>query len=351
MNFLGGSLRVGRLFGIEIRAHFVFLFYIGYRVLSAAQGGGNWWFELLSLVGLFGIVLVHEFGHCFGARSVGGYADHILMWPLGGLAYADAPMRPWPQFVTVAAGPLVNVIFCLLSAGAIFAVTGGGVLPSINPLNPVPWILDFTPRMGAVMDKFWFMALFMFYEVNLMLLAFNMLPIYPFDGGQIFQCLLWPFLGLHRAMMIACQVGLAGCIILAWLGLRVEGMMMVCIAIFGGLTCWQRLQAIRRGWLIEEPSYEVHEGPSNDPRPWWRRILGLRVRRRPAGDANPNPGGWANRMARLETEENELDRLLRKVSSDGIHSLSYVERQRLERITRERQQRDRDIERGAPGGD
>ena len=82
----------------------------------------------------------------------------------------------------------------------------------------------------------WYLGLF--YSVNYFLLAFNLLPIYPMDGGQLFQCLLWPFLGLHRAMTIACQVGLIGCIGLGLWGISSGGGgMLLFIAMFGGFTC------------------------------------------------------------------------------------------------------------------
>ena len=44
--------------------------------------------------------------------------------------------------------------------------------------------------------------------------------------------------------------------------------------------------------------------------------------------------------------DEELDRILKKVSERGIQSLSYVERQMLERATRERQKREREFQRG-----
>ncbi len=329
MNFLGSSFRIGRLFGINIRVHVLFLIWVAFEMLDA---GRAWRTQLLFLGLLFGIVLLHEFGHCLGARAVRGHAENILMWPLGGLAYAQAPMRPWPQFVTVASGPLVNVILCLLSAGVIYALAG---LEARLPLNPIH---------GRIILPFdaptWLHYVGIFYLANLFILGFNLLPIYPLDGGQLFHALLWPLLGLQRASIVACQVGLVGCALLAMLGLRGDGKMLLFIAIFGGLTCWQRLQAARHGWLVEESRFETY-GPSGDPRPWWRRLLGIRSRPGrglSAGQSlNPNPGGWAARQTQLQRDEAELDRILKKVSEQGIHSLTYVERQTLERITRQRQ--------------
>ena len=49
------------------------------------------WIDAAIIIGLlFFSILVHEFGHCFAARSVGGEANEVLLWPLGGLAFADA---------------------------------------------------------------------------------------------------------------------------------------------------------------------------------------------------------------------------------------------------------------------
>ncbi len=354
MNFLGGSFRVARLFGIDIRVHVLFLLYIAFRVFDAVRAGaGSWQHELVFLGLLFGIVLAHEFGHCFGARAVGGYAENILMWPLGGLAYAHAPMRPWPQFVTVAAGPLVNVAFCLLSAAGIFALSGGTLLPGINPLEPGIHVVRAARLSEAILLRSeWLEYLLIFYHVNLFILGFNLLPIFPLDGGQLFQAIIWPFVGLQRATLIACQVGLVGCVIFGFLGLRGGGGgMLFFIAVFGGFICWQRLQAARHGLVVEDPSYgPYHYGPGRASRgSFWSRLFRSGQRSRPRDETlespNPNPGAWETRQAERAKEDAELDRILQKVSAQGIHSLSYVERQMLERITRERQRQEHEFQR------
>lgn len=341
MNFLGGSFRVGELFGITIRVHMLFLIWIGFQLF---QSQGGWTHELLFMGMLFGIVLVHEFGHCFGARLVGGSARNILIWPLGGLAYAQAPMRAWPQFVTVAAGPLVNVIFCVVSAMVLFAGSGGNFVPPV-----LPWLQ--TPLYERpFIEPAWFEYVYVFYYVNLWLLSFNLLPIFPLDGGQLFRTLLWPFFGLQQATVISCYAGLLGAAYFVFLwATGARGGMLVFIALFGGFTCWQMLQAARYGVLQEDSPYDSPYGPSHDPRPWWRRMFQLPSRSRstpvarPA--ANPNPGAWDKRQRVIEQEEAELDRILRKVSEQGMQSLSYVERQTLERITRERQSREQQFQR------
>jgi len=330
MSFLSGSLRVGTLFGIEIRVHVLFVLWIGYRLL---QQGSQWQYAALHLGLLFSIVLLHEFGHCFGARAVGGEARQILMWPLGGLAYASAPPRPWPQFVTVVAGPAVNVLICLMT-GVILYLTVP-VAFGLNPLGP-------TIQLGHGAPA-WAVYLAWVYDVSFFLLAFNLLPIYPLDGGQIAQTILWPFLGLRRSTILACYVGLAGCAGLGLLALRGGGGVLLFIALFGAMVCWQRLKAAQMGLLIEDfggPDYDYTPRPRRPA--LWSRLRGTRKRAGAAGAVfNPNPGGWEAQRAERERLEAEVDRILKKVSERGLHSLSYVERQTLERARRLREEEER----------
>ena len=59
---------------------------------------------------LFLIVTIHEFGHALACRQVGGQANQIVLWPLGGVAYVNPPQRPGATLWSIAAGPLVNVV-------------------------------------------------------------------------------------------------------------------------------------------------------------------------------------------------------------------------------------------------
>jgi hypothetical protein len=43
----------------------------------------------LEYCALFGVVLLHEFGHAFACRQTGGEADTIVLWPLGGIASSN----------------------------------------------------------------------------------------------------------------------------------------------------------------------------------------------------------------------------------------------------------------------
>jgi len=137
------SLPLMRIFGIAVRVHVIFLIYVVVQLAKSlvdppagAIRPGSFELVALDMVCLFGIVLVHEFGHCLACRRVGGDADEILMWPLGGLAYCR-PGQHWrAHFITAAGGPLVNVAIFAVLAPFFYLQTGewwGKAVP--NPLS------------------------------------------------------------------------------------------------------------------------------------------------------------------------------------------------------------------------
>lgn len=327
MDFLGGSVWIGRVFGINVRLHMLFLIWIGFQLFNADAA---WQEALLFIATLFGIVLLHEFGHCFGARAVGGWADEVLLWPLGGLAFAHAPMTPWAQFVTVAAGPAVNVVLCAISAVILIATTGDAGVVSVNPLS----------GFRGPVTTYWQLYVGLFYDINLWLFCFNMLPIFPMDGGQLLRTFLWPSLGLARATMIAAQLGLLGAILFGVWGIQRQSMILVAIAIFGGVTCWQHYQAARFGYLREDFSPRVIRPRRRSGGGLWAKLFGPKARIRYPTDPGPiELPRAAGRSPVPEEALDDVDRILKKVSEQGIQSLSYVERQALERATRAQRER------------
>ncbi len=255
-NFFLGSVSLGIWWDIEVRVHSSLLLLLLFRILldGGSQGLSN---VLISSFLLFTIILLHEFGHCFAARSVGGQAHQILMWPLGGLAYTSPPMRPWPRFVTVAGGPLVNVALCVISAALLAVMSHGQVSLPLNPLLP----------FGApsnISGESWFFImsnpivqwLFWIYSTSWMLLVFNLLPIYPLDGGGILQTMLWPKLGYYRSMEISCKIGMGGAILLGLFGLVSLNFWLMFLAYMGFTTCRNTLQYLP---ALAQQAYEEND--------------------------------------------------------------------------------------------
>src|SRR5207249_2373929 len=143
------SLPLGSVFGIRLRLHVLFPAVALAIVLRATftkdAPVGVWAPVTLLMALLFVSVLLHEFGHCFGARLVDGDAHEILIWPLGGLASIDVPHTPRANFLAAAAGPLVNLLLCLGTAAGLAALA---VRPPFNPFW-VPITYNTTGQIGC----------------------------------------------------------------------------------------------------------------------------------------------------------------------------------------------------------
>lgn len=240
-NLLFGSFSVGRWQGIHIRIHSSLLLLIAFNVLfSGMRGGRSFQDALVSSLLLFGIVLLHEFGHCFAARAVGGDAREVLLWPLGGLAFVETPRRPWPSFFATAGGPLVNVVICVVTGGLLLAMSGGQMSLPLNPLIPFggSTMLNESGLMlistSSIAYYLWWI-----FVTSWTLLFFNLLPIFPLDGGQMLQAALWPKMGYVRSMNLACSVGMGGAILMGLWGIASSNLWLLVLAFAGFTTCRQ----------------------------------------------------------------------------------------------------------------
>jgi Zn-dependent protease len=264
-NDIGGFLRrlffgefyLGTMWGIRVRIHATLLLLLVFRVLFAGPMGFQT--ALISSAILFGIILLHEFGHCFAARSVGGRGDDVLLWPLGGLAFVHTPQRPWPSFVGTAGGPLVNVVICLVCAAALRITSGEWMMG--NPL--APFLASMSIDLSGASFYLWWI-----YSTSLSLLLFNLLPIFPLDGGRLLQATLWSRLGYYRSMEIACITGMAGAVIMGLLSLGSLWMLFLWASCF--MTCYQTKMNLReladQAWEEERVYSGSYSGNSNPDR-------------------------------------------------------------------------------------
>ena len=91
-NPLGWSLKLFRFRGILVRIHIFTLVYMtGQIVGSISESSVGWIWAAIYMAWLFVLVLLHEFGHAFTCRAVGGESDRIVMAPFGGLAMVQPP--------------------------------------------------------------------------------------------------------------------------------------------------------------------------------------------------------------------------------------------------------------------
>ncbi len=249
-----GSLHLFRFSGIDVFLHWSW-FVVAIIEIGARQGRySNYAWSAVEYLALFVIVLLHEFGHAFACRSVGGQANRIMLWPLGGVAYVDPPQRPGATLWSLAAGPLVNVALAPIFAGAYFAAVSLGWEQS----NP-----DFYQLAYGVL---W---------IDIGLLVFNLLPIYPLDGGQILRSLLWFFVGKARSLAAATMIGFIGAGGLVILALYMHSTWTVLIAAYMLMNCWGGLKHARALMKIEKiPRRDGFACPECHTRPpigsYWR---------------------------------------------------------------------------------
>lgn len=171
--------------------HFSWFIIAAYQ-LSRPHGYESKIFPVYEYLALFGIVLLHEFGHALACRQTGGLANQIMLWPLGGVAFVSPPPRPGAELWSIAAGPLVNVaLLPVFEALRIFAQQADGPVDSPDVYR----------------------LIMMMRYINMGLLIFNLLPVYPLDGGQILRSLLWFPLGRIRSLQVASALGITGAII------------------------------------------------------------------------------------------------------------------------------------------
>lgn len=306
--------------GIRVRLHLFFLVYIAAQVLVsfASQEGMGPGYILLLMGALFGLVLLHEYGHCFTCRAVRGEADEIILWPLGGLAMCRPPHDWRAHLWTTLGGPAVNVALLPVFAAALLIATGGkwGAVV-FNPFAPGVTAAMLTTAGGDA--AFWLTGLWWLHYINFLLLAFNMLlPMYPMDAGRVVQALIWRSAGYQKSMEISTTLGLLVAGVLFVFAMVAGETLLMAIAIFGGFTCWAEKQRLK---------FEATAGgvPGVD--------LSAAYDRYDPKEAARDAEKARKAREKEEAEFAEIDRILSKIREQGMGSLTRKERRLLSKET------------------
>ena len=195
------SYRVGNIQGVAINVHALFLVMLVWAAWLGWKNGaslGSAAFALVSLVALFAGVLVHEIAHTKQALAAGIPVRRITLLPFGGLAeLRTLPEDPLIELKIAAAGPLANLGIALILSGLTLILTGAGWI--VHPLDILAVALTPTP-LGLLV----YLAL-----ANFALFAFNLLPVYPLDGGRIVRSILSLLVSPLTASQITATIGRA----------------------------------------------------------------------------------------------------------------------------------------------
>ncbi len=204
------SLKICRVFGIEVSVHFslffilVFLIYVlyinpppfGFANLNPLQ---RLLFSVITAVLVFVCILIHEIGHSLVAMRFGARVRGIVLFIFGGIALIDRiPREPKKEFLMALAGPLASLLIALIC----FIAT---------PIN----------------RQFFFLLGYF----NLVLGLFNLIPAFPMDGGRILRSLLARKMGFVKATRVSAEIGKFLAVLMAITGIFVS-LWLVLIALF-----------------------------------------------------------------------------------------------------------------------
>lgn len=184
------SFKIATVAGTEVRIHvtfFILLLLVAMQGTNGGQGLAGAIDAILFVSAAFFCVLLHEFGHVFAARGYGIRTPDITLLPIGGVARLERmPRKPTHELVVAICGPLVNVAI----AGAISLVVG--VQLAVNPEYRFEQSGHFWEKL-----MFW----------NMLMVAFNMIPAFPMDGGRVLRAFLAMFTDYGRATRWAAMLG------------------------------------------------------------------------------------------------------------------------------------------------
>lgn len=217
-------LPLGKWFGVPVTLHWSWLVMM---VLSLIHSGLD---TFLVLLGLFVIVLMHEFGHCFAGMAVKLSVIDITLLPIGGVARMNVPAKPRDELIVTVCGPLVNLILCI-------------------PL----YILSIYPIFNFL------------YSLNFTILVFNLIPAFPMDGGRILRSSLSFFLSHRTASGIAARIGQSFGALFALVGIVYLNIWLLLIGIFILFQSHKELQYMHERIRLLDKMGVRKNGNSHNP--------------------------------------------------------------------------------------
>ncbi len=328
---LSASFRLGRFFGIDVRVYWITLVIMPLICISGFWGlpfGQVVAMTLIVTGFLYVIIYTHEMSHIIAGWRFKMRTPLITLSPLGGVAHMSTPPpNPRAEMIVSAAGPAVHLIwlavvaplhFWVFPSDSMWAYVGAG-----------EWELSYVHYTLAFL-----------FEANLYLMIFNLLPLFPMDGGRVLRSFLAGKMHPNRATLLACKIGMGGAILMAIAGFALPGLrsgILFAIGLTNFFACRNEIRAAKHG-IGPYDATAQYEGWQADPDAW----------KQGGGGEDRKPGAltrWkqqrkvrANEKAREDaaTLEAEVDRILDRVGEVGMAGLTAKERETLQRASKSR---------------
>ncbi len=197
------------IFGIPVTVHPMFWVFMFIFVALFAGANATAPIIILKVLAFFLSILIHELGHALMARRYGAPV-RIDLHGIGGQASYLLPNSTKKKTIIItAAGPILQLGVGLIALYLLAPLAQGTLAAAF--VSPFVWI-------------------------SLLLAVFNLLPVYPMDGGQILHEAL-PYNKKNIAFIVGIIVAALGVLI----GLAIGQFF---LAIFAGLGAWGNYQRL-----------------------------------------------------------------------------------------------------------
>ncbi len=332
------NVNLGRVAGIHVRLHALFLLLALVTLFAAARGGTQfllWYGAFLGI--LLTSVLVAELLQCLVAYRLRGEIDQIVLWPLGGLTHPRVPSRPLGEFLLAITGPLFYLLVTVAGCGVLLWQQ----VPLTEVLKP------FSPPYDAL-EFTWLTAVKIAVWINLwMLLVLNLLPALPLAGGRALQSGLWAVLGRSWAVALTARatqvIGVLLCIAAwwipssphfehAWMPLVFLGMLLFFSARPDPLPRPEPM--VMEPAAVDPPDHDIHPYGLPEPESFEAEHVSEWLQARQEEKQR--------RQREVEEEEDRrVDEILARLHETGVNGLSSDDRALLDRVSaryRNRQQ-------------
>ncbi len=318
MNLLLASHRIGRIFGIEIHIAYSLYIIMGLFILQSAGSG---MYGTLSMLLLPVCVLAHELGHSLASKKFGVRVNRIVLHMLGGAA----------EIGSLIPGPRAEIIISIMGPLVSLAIAGISY-----------YMMLIIGNHPAIVLFYYLMYM------NTFLAIFNLLPVFPMDGGRIALAIVMLFKGPEKAIKLVKPLSIAGVVLLCAYGViqmlsgNQSGMMMILIALLIYFQGNQELQArmyaaryssMNDSWRSPNSSYTQDAT--------FKTNTSKAKKAKSAKNANNESilGSWLRQRreakekkeqaSRTELDE-RVDEVLKKVKEEGIANLSPGEKALLQ---------------------
>ncbi len=316
MNLLLASHRIGRLFGIDIHIAYSLYIIIALYTLQSLHAG---FYAIILMLLLPVCILAHELGHSLVSQRYGVKVNRIVLHMLGGAA----------EIGGLIPGPRAEIIIALM-----------GPIVSLCIAGLAYYLLRINPQHESSL---------LFYNLmymNMFLALFNLLPVFPMDGGRVALATATLLAGPEKALKLVKPLSIAGIVILCGYGIYLtimgnqSGMMLILIGLLvyfqGNQELQARMYAARYSSMQNTANTNYSHQSKRDAS--FKDIFSSKSKHTSDPENESIIASWKrkrreakeSREAKKKAERSELDRrvdeVLKKVKQEGIANLSPGEK-------------------------